>query len=101
MNRPDPQGANETRLVFLTRVLVAYMAEFEPDGLIHYDGADCDGQCLADDIQAMTDLDLAPDLNDLKKAVAFYDAIEGESDVFTKGNEHIGYLIKAARKLVR
>lgn len=40
-------------------------------------------------------------LNDLKKAVAFYDAIEGESDVFTKGNEHIGYLIKAARKLVR
>jgi hypothetical protein len=81
----------ESRLQYLARVLVAYMDFFEP-GLIHYDGAECDGQCLADDIESA--VESLPDLEDLKKAVNYFDA-GGEVDARSE------YLIKAARKLIK
>ena len=100
MTRVDPvQG--ETRLQHLARVLTCFMADFGDGTLIHYDGAECDGQCLADDIDSA--VESLPDLDDLKKAVAFYD-----SYLNTPGQEPPGpdsdsfkYLLKAARKLVR
>lgn len=86
----------ETRLEYLARVLVAYMDFFEP-GSIHYDGAECDGQCLADDIEtAVESLDNL-DLGELEKAVYHFDA-GGEPPV---ADVRVEYLIKAARKLVR
>lgn len=39
----------ETRLQYLSRVLIEYMAEYG-DHTIEYDGTECDGECLAEDI---------------------------------------------------
>ncbi len=94
---PEP---GETRLQYLARVLIEYMDFFEP-GLIHYDAADCDGQCLADDIQ--TAVESLPDLGELKKAVAFYDSYQNtpNQEPPDVDSDPFQYLLKAARKLAR
>ena len=44
---------DETRIEYLSRVLVAYMEEnpCAAEYWIGYDGAECDGWCLAEDIK--------------------------------------------------
>jgi hypothetical protein len=94
MIRVDPIPG-ETRLQYMTRVLVAYMAEYGDDRII-YDAALCDGQCIADDFQSAVDQVPDVDLDELKKAINYFDAGGGND-----GNARSEYLIKAARKLVK
>ena len=44
------QEKGETRIQYLARVLKEYMESADWIGEIEYDGAECDGYCLADDI---------------------------------------------------
>lgn len=52
------QCLQETRLAYLLRVAISHLREHAAEGITEYDGADCDGSCLADDLQ--TELDSLP-----------------------------------------
>jgi hypothetical protein len=93
MIRVDPIPG-ETRLQYMTRVLVAYMAEYGDDR-ITYDNALCDGQCIADDFQSAVEQVPVVDLEELKKAVNYFDAGPVEQ------NDRTEYLIKVARKIIK
>lgn len=41
----------ETRLAYLLRVAIAHIREFAADDTSEYDDAECDGTCLANDLQ--------------------------------------------------
>lgn len=84
----------ETRLQFLSRVLVEYMGEYGLlGGTIDYDGTDCDGFCLADEIRdevaclsgsaksitVKVDLSSMPDFAD-PKIQAIVDAVQEAYD---------------------
>ena len=43
------QKNGEDRKSFMLRVAAVYIALHWPEGLVMYDGAECDGYCVADD----------------------------------------------------
>lgn len=50
------------RAVEMLRVAAEYLSKLHsPDDVIHYDEADCDGYCVADDCKAAADDLLIPD----------------------------------------
>lgn len=44
------QFPNESRPAYLMRVAAAYILAHNSEGLIEYDGAVCDGNCLAEEL---------------------------------------------------
>lgn len=42
---------DETRLAYLLRVAIRHILEHAADATTHYDEAECDGACLADELQ--------------------------------------------------
>lgn len=42
---------NIARAKEMLQVAADYIRKHYPDGMIHYDGADCDGYCVADDCE--------------------------------------------------
>ncbi len=49
------QRPNERRSVYLMRVASQFIMENARDGIIKYDEADCDGHCLAEELQHMAE----------------------------------------------
>jgi hypothetical protein len=43
---------DKDRAAMLMRVAAAYIRKNAPNDVIHYDDADCDGRCLADDLES-------------------------------------------------
>lgn len=52
------QLKNETRKEYLLRVTIAYLREVPlmNEGVIIFDDAECDGACLADDLESEFDV---------------------------------------------
>lgn len=46
---------NESRLAYLLRVAIRHISDHASDCLTEYDGTDCDGSCLADELQQELD----------------------------------------------
>jgi len=51
---------NETRLAYLLRVAIAHINEHAFDCITEYDGTECDGSCLADELQSELEMLTAP-----------------------------------------
>jgi hypothetical protein len=47
---------NESRESYVMRVAAAYLREYSDGETIEYDGTDCDGLCIADDLDAAREL---------------------------------------------
>jgi hypothetical protein len=43
------------RAIYMLKVAAKYIRENHPDGKIHYDEADCDGSCVANDCEYAAD----------------------------------------------
>ena len=56
-----PHDPKEDRKLYLARVMVAYLREYDGEGTIVFDNAECDGNCLADDIEAAFGFEHNPD----------------------------------------
>lgn len=52
------QRHTETRLAYLLRVAIHHIREHAADCVTEYDGTDCDGSCLAEELQ--NELDMLP-----------------------------------------
>ena len=52
------QCLQETRLAYLLRVAIAHIREHAPEEITEYDGTECDGACLASELQ--NELDALP-----------------------------------------
>lgn len=52
------QRIHETRLAYLLRVAISHIREHAADCVTEYDGTDCDGSCLADELQ--NELEMLP-----------------------------------------
>ncbi len=51
----------QDRAAEMLRIAAKYIEDNYDEGIIHYDGADCDGACVADDCRmAAADLDGQP-----------------------------------------
>jgi len=51
------QRKDEDRVEYLARVLHEYMNNYGFDETLYFDGADCDGLCLAEDLCAAVGID--------------------------------------------
>jgi len=40
-----------TKAKEMLQIAADYIRKFSPDGMVHYDEADCDGYCVADDCE--------------------------------------------------
>ena len=56
---------NETRLQYLSRVLVAFMEGIAGEETIDYDETTCDGACLAEDIKNEIEMTQTPSQHQL------------------------------------
>lgn len=45
-----------TRAVKMLRIAAHYIRFFAPDHVVRYDGAQCDGRCVADDCEKAADV---------------------------------------------
>lgn len=43
------------RAIEMLRIAAKYIRDYYPDGIIHYDEAECDGYCVADDCESAAD----------------------------------------------
>jgi len=50
MNPTTKLNIPESRASYLMRIAAEYILKHAPDHTVHYDEADCDGHCLADDL---------------------------------------------------
>lgn len=66
------------------RVAAAYLREHDTGDTVHYDGAECDGWCLADDLDAARELMVPPAENAFD---VWWSAEFGER---MKGSKYIG-----------
>lgn len=52
---PSPSQKDIKRAALMLRVAAEYIRDYWPEEIIHYDDADCDGYCVADDCETMAD----------------------------------------------